>query len=107
MDIQGLRELRSYGGCVIASSWTTGSGKHTNIKTIPPCCKRIERWERSKYPKRIQDVFEQNPQAKAVVAIVDMWRAKQFLKGDEKDEDEEYERGIERILESDRDVPGS
>jgi hypothetical protein len=77
-----ISELKQRGGAVISSRWTTGHGRFTSLRAIPPFCKRIERWAGwfPKYPKRIRDVFKRHPRCKAVIAIVDMRSVNKLLK---------------------------
>ena len=75
-----LRDLMQAGGAVITSEWTTGAGKRTTRRTIPPFCQRIKRWQSKAYPVRIQRLFEKHPRCEAVIAIVDMRAARRTLK---------------------------
>ena len=67
-----LKDLMDRGGAVMTSEWTTGAGRHTRSRTIPPFCERIVRSEAARYPARIKRVFAQHPRCQAVVAITDM-----------------------------------
>jgi hypothetical protein len=67
-------------GAVITSHWTTGAGRWTRRRAIPPFCKRIERWQSFMFPKRIRQTFNAHPQCQAVIAIVDMRNANKALK---------------------------
>jgi len=66
-------------GVIIASEWVTGSGRFITKRAIPPHCKRIERRDAHKYPKRISSIFNALPKVQAVVAIVNMRAAKKEL----------------------------
>ena len=77
-----LSELKELGGAVISSQWTTGHGRFTSRRAVPPFCKRIERrasWFPN-YPKRIRDVFKDHPRCESVIAIVDMRSANRVLR---------------------------
>ena len=71
-----LKNLIDRGGAVMTSDWTTGAGRHTRARAIPPFCKRIFRSEAARYPARIKRVFAQHPRCQAVVAITDMRTAR-------------------------------
>ena len=74
-----LKNLMDRGGAVMTSDWTTGAGRHTRARTIPPFCERIFRPEAARYPVRIKRVFAQHPRCQAVVAIVDMRTANRVI----------------------------
>ena len=67
-----LKDLMAQGGAVMTSEWTTGAGRHTRPRIIPPFCERISRVDAARYPARIKRVFVQHPRCRAVVAITDM-----------------------------------
>jgi hypothetical protein len=75
-----LKDLMDRGGAVMTSDWTTGAGRHTRSRTIPPFCERIFREESARYPARIKRVFAQHPRCQAVVAITDMRTARRAVK---------------------------
>ena len=59
-------------GAVLSSSWTTGSGRFTKSRAIPPFCQKINREDRGKYPRRISRMFCENPRCRSIVAVVNM-----------------------------------
>jgi hypothetical protein len=67
-------------GPVLTSQWTTGSGRWTRSRVIPPYCQKIYRDEAAKYPARIRKTFTDSPRCQAVIAIVNMRAAKKALK---------------------------
>jgi len=75
-----LKDLMDRGGAVMTSEWTTGAGRHTRSRAIPPFCERIVREESALYPSRIKRVFAQHPRCRAVVAITDMRTARRAVK---------------------------
>mgnify|MGYP003137804689 CR=1 FL=1 len=57
---------------VPSSRWTTGSGRYTKSRAVPPFCEKINREDREKYPRRISRMFDANPRCRSVVAVVDV-----------------------------------
>ena len=80
VQLKSLREIHHFGGALITSFWTNGSGRYVTTRTIPPFCERIERSSSGNYPKRIQKVFNAHPRCKAVIAITNMRSANKELK---------------------------
>jgi hypothetical protein len=81
-QLSAITELKNTGGAVIVSDWTTGSGRFTKPRAIPPHCKRIERraaWLPA-WPQRIKRVFRQHPRCQAVIAITNMRAVNALLK---------------------------
>ena len=78
-QLEALAELKNRGGAVITSEWTTGRGRFTTPRSIPPFCRRIENWASFYQAARIRKVFRLHPRCRAVVAIVDMRRANRAL----------------------------
>ena len=78
-QLEALAELKKRGGAVITSEWTTGRGRFTTPRSIPPFCRRIENWAAFYQVARIRKVFRLHPRCSAVVAIVDMRRANRAL----------------------------
>tara|TARA_R100001594_G_scaffold70765_1_gene105225 strand:- start:2386 stop:2709 length:324 start_codon:yes stop_codon:yes gene_type:complete len=80
-QIKNIMELKKRGGAVMTSEWTTGSGRHTKRRSVPPYCQRISRFEAhyEKYPKRILSVFEKHPRCEAVIAITNMRRVNALI----------------------------
>ena len=82
VQVRSLGDLSRYdGGVVMSSYWTTGSGRHTRARTIPPYASRIEKFYADNYPARIRDFFRRHPRVRAVVAITNMRAANKILKG--------------------------
>lgn len=81
-QIEALLEVMDAGGAVLSSDWTNGRGRYITRRAVPPFCKRIEKFEACKYPKRIQKMFSDHPRAQAVVAVVDMRNAKKITKAE-------------------------
>jgi len=79
-QLGALQELLDAGGAVIGSRWTTGSGKHTSRRTIPPFCSRIPNWFAYNQPERIKKVFRRHPKCEYVIAVTDMRKARKALK---------------------------
>jgi hypothetical protein len=83
-QLNALRELMDAGGAVIGSQWTTGSGKNTSRRTIPPFCSRIPRqehyWIAYNRPERIKKVFCKHPRCEYLIAVTDMRKARKALK---------------------------
>ena len=79
-QIKALAELKRIGGAVMTSEWTTGSGRYTSLRSIPPFCHRIERWGAWRQPERINKVFRKHPRCQAVIAITDMLGANKILR---------------------------
>ena len=78
-QLSNLRELVRR--AVPTSEWTTGSGRHTKRRAIPPFCGRISRKNARDYPLRIQKIFNSRPRVQVVVAVVDMRKAKRAISG--------------------------
>jgi len=78
-QLEALAELKNRGGAVITSEWTTGRGRFTTPRSIPPFCRRIENWAAFYQVARIRRVFRRHPRCRAVVAIVDMRSANRAL----------------------------
>jgi len=79
-QLAALADLKSRGGCVMASDWINGSGRYITAKTIPPFCKRIERYMGGpNLPARINRIFREHPRCHSVVAIIDMRSANKAL----------------------------
>ena len=91
VQLKSLREIHHFGGALITSFWTNGSGRYVTTRTIPPFCERIERSSSGNYPKRIQKVFNAHPRCKAVIAITNMRSANKELKRFEELERKEKE----------------
>lgn len=79
-QLNALRELMDAGGAVIGSRWTTGSGKNTSRRTIPPFCSRIPNWIAYNQPERIKKVFRKHPRCEYLIAVTDMRKARKALK---------------------------
>ena len=67
-------------GAVMTSEWTTGMGRWTRRREVPPFCARVERWQALNFPKRIRQTFKAHPRCQTVVAIIDMRNANKALK---------------------------
>jgi len=80
-QIEALAELKRRGGAVITSQWANGNGRYTTRRSIPPFCKRIERWAAwfPNYPQRIKRVFRKHPRCEAVIAITNMRAVNKIL----------------------------
>jgi hypothetical protein len=78
-QLANLQELMRR--AVPTSEWTTGLGRHTKIRAIPPFCGRISRKNASEYPLRIQKIFNSRPRVQAVIAVIDMRAAKRAIRG--------------------------
>lgn len=77
------KQLREYfskmdaSGCVVASDWTSGSGRFTKPKALPPFVQRFERKEYAKTalpkhgaPERVAfEFFGKNPRRKTVLVL--------------------------------------
>lgn len=77
------KQLREYfskmdaSGCVVASDWTSGSGRFAKPKALPPFVQRFERKEYAKTalpkhgtPERAAfEFFGKNPRRKAVLVL--------------------------------------
>ena len=78
-QIESIKELKKRGGQVLTSQWVNGHGNYITRRAIPPFSDRIERSEKSKYPKRIQKLFKQHPKCQAVIAITNMRTVNKLL----------------------------
>ena len=81
-QVDALEYLHILGGAVMSSDWTTGAGRHTKARTVPPFCERITRAQLrgGKLPKRITAIFAQHPRCQSVIAITDMRTARRYLR---------------------------
>lgn len=86
------KQLREYfskmdaSGCVVASGWTSGSGRFTKPKALPPFVQRFERKKgalatlpKRGTPARVAfEFFQQNPR-RSVVLVLDVAAACSFF----------------------------
>lgn len=69
-QIEALCQIHESGDVVKASEWTTGSGRYTASRAIPPGAKRFERAFWDPKPLHVTVFFNTNPRVKAVVAVI-------------------------------------
>lgn len=82
-EFMGLMDAK---GCVPVSEWTSGKGKFTTSRALPPFVKRLDRVEYKpcERPKRgtveraAMEFFEANPRRRAVL-VMDIDAAMGFL----------------------------
>ena len=80
-QMDNLAIIHRYGGAVLTSQWTNGSGRYITRKAVPPFCERVERYNAENFPKRIQRLFKIHPKCKAVIPITNMRAANRALAG--------------------------
>ncbi len=79
-QLEAIAQLKSYGGAVITSQWTNGSGRYTTCRAVPPYCERVPRWAAYFQPERIKRVFRKHPKCEAVIAITNMRAVNKLLR---------------------------
>lgn len=71
------RDLLARGGATLTSNWTSGSGRHTSKRQIPPLCEMFN--VEDAYPSHVERVFLQHPRAQRVIAIINPDYVRQLL----------------------------
>ena len=69
--------LRRTHHCAASSEWTTGSGRHTRKRPIPPLCALY--WTHEAAPAHVEAFRAARPRVKYIIAVIDPDAARQFL----------------------------
>lgn len=75
--LREFMDLMDRNGCVTVDKWTSGSGRHTTNRALPPFVKRYQRteYERTRLPahgtpeRTAYRFFNENPRRKAVLVL--------------------------------------
>lgn len=69
-NIKNLEQIfYYYKGVVKVSDWTTGSGRHTKRRNIPPYCKEYSWMDYKAAPEHVKNYLDENPRVIKVVAV--------------------------------------
>jgi|GEM_PF-4217372 len=75
-----LRYLLRAGGQMMTSEFVSGHGRNAKILDLPRFCRQIHKDHAGRYPKRVQELFNQHPRCQYAIAITNMRAAKRLLK---------------------------
>jgi len=74
-----LAQVKAAGGIPV-SEWTSGMGRYTKRKAIPPHCAAVYADTLSAFPKRVHGLKAQRPRVREWVIVADMRAANALLK---------------------------
>ncbi|MDH5602166.1 MAG: hypothetical protein OEY78_12785 [Gammaproteobacteria bacterium] len=82
---QNTLQLLSMGGVVMASDWTSGSGRYITKRAIPPFCEEIEASKaldvlKGKIKTKAKKLLKEHPKTVKIIAVTNLRSANKLLK---------------------------
>ena len=82
---EAIYEIYIRGGAVMASEWTSGRGRYTTKRAVPPFCEEVYTISTNKHlkgqaKKTYENLRKQHPKMKYAIVIRNMRQAKRVLR---------------------------